>query len=124
VQQNEISVNDLKSMKLITRERGSGTLEVIEFALKKANLKLADLHIEMQLGSTESIKSYLLNSDCFAFMSIHAVSKELKNKELIVLDIEKLAIERYFYIITLQGKSDSLSELFIQNLASHYNLKL
>ncbi len=124
VQQNEISVNDLKSMKFITRERGSGTLEVIEFALKKANLKLSDLQVEMQLGSTESIKSYLLNSDCFAFMSIHAVSKELKNKELIVLDIEELAIERYFYIITLQGKSDALSELFIQNLASHYNLKL
>ena len=124
VKQNEISVNDLKSMKFITRERGSGTLEVIEFALKKAGLKFSDLQIEMQLGSTESIKSYLLNSDCFAFMSIHAVSKELKNKELIVLDVEKLSVERYFYIITLQGKSDSLSELFIQNLANHYNLKL
>ena len=121
---NEISLNDLKSMKFITRERGSGTLEVIEFALKKAGLKFSDLQIEMQLGSTESIKSYLLNSDCFAFMSIHAVSKELKNKELVILDLEKLSIERYFYIITLQGKSDSLSELFIQNLASHYNLKL
>jgi hypothetical protein len=57
-------------------------------------------------------------------MSIHAVNKELLNKELIVLDIEKLAIERFFYIITLVGKSDSLSELFIQNIASHYNLKL
>ncbi|TDX10360.1 LysR family transcriptional regulator [Flavobacterium sp. S87F.05.LMB.W.Kidney.N] len=124
VKQNEISVNDLKSMKFITRERGSGTLEVIEFALKKAGLKFSDLQIEMQLGSTESIKSYLLNSDCFAFMSIHAVNKELLNKELIVLDIEKLAIERFFYIITLVGKSDSLSELFIQNIASHYNLKL
>ncbi|WP_125720678.1 LysR family transcriptional regulator [Flavobacterium ustbae] len=124
VKQNEISVNDLKSMKFITRERGSGTLEVIEFALKKVNLKLANLQIEMQLGSTESIKSYLLNSDCFAFMSIHAVSKELTNKELIILDVEELSIERYFYIITLQGKSDSLSELFVQNLASHYNLKL
>ncbi|AXB57810.1 LysR family transcriptional regulator [Flavobacterium fluviale] len=124
VKQNEISVSDLKSMKFITRERGSGTLEVIEFALKKAGLKFSDLQIEMQLGSTESIKSYLLNSDCFAFMSIHAVSKELKNKELIVLDVENLSIERFFYIITLIGKSDSLSELFIQNLASHYNLKL
>ncbi|MBL0737884.1 LysR family transcriptional regulator [Flavobacterium sp. GN10] len=124
VKQNEISVNDLKSMKFITRERGSGTLEVIEFALKKAGLKFSDLQIEMQLGSTESIKSYLLNSDCFAFMSIHAVSKELKNKELIVLDVENLSVERYFYIATLQGKSDSLSELFIQNLALHYNLKL
>jgi DNA-binding transcriptional LysR family regulator len=122
--QNEISVNDLKSMKFITRERGSGTLEVIEYALKKINFKLTDLQIEMQLGSTESIKSYLLNSDCFAFMSIHAVNKELKNKELIVLDIENLTIERSFYVITLLGKSDPLSELFIKNIASHYNLKL
>jgi DNA-binding transcriptional LysR family regulator len=124
VKQNEISLDDLKSMKFITRERGSGTLEVIEYALKQVGVKLTDLQIEMQLGSTESIKSYLLNSDCFAFMSVHAVDKELKNNELIVLDVEGLAIERYFYIITLLGKSDSLSELFIQNISSYYNLKL
>ncbi|MEP6806826.1 MAG: LysR family transcriptional regulator [Flavobacterium sp.] len=124
LKQNEISLEDLKSMKFITRERGSGTLEVIEFALKKVDLKISDLQIEMQLGSTESIKSYLLNSDCFAFMSIHAVDKELKNNELIVLDVVNLSIERYFYIITLLGKSDSLSELFIQNISSYYNLKL
>ncbi|MCI9846497.1 LysR family transcriptional regulator [Flavobacterium pectinovorum] len=124
VKQNEISLEDLKTMKFITRERGSGTLEVIEYALKQVGVKLSDLQIEMQLGNTESIKSYLLNSDCFAFMSIHAVGKELKNNELIVLDVENLTIERYFYIITLLGKSDALSELFIQNIASYYNLKL
>ncbi|MDA6071771.1 LysR family transcriptional regulator [Flavobacterium sp. AC] len=124
VKQNEISLEDLKAMKFITRERGSGTLEVIEFALKQVNVKITDLQIEMQLGSTESIKSYLLNSDCFAFMSIHAVGKELKNNELIVLDVTNLSIERYFYIITLLGKSDSLSELFIQNMSSYYNLEL
>ncbi|MFB9107298.1 LysR family transcriptional regulator [Flavobacterium gyeonganense] len=124
VKQNEISLEDLKSMKFITRERGSGTLEVIEYALKQVGLKLSDLQIEMQLGNTESIKSYLLNSDCFAFMSIHAVGKELKNNELIVLDVKNLTIERYFYIITLLGKSDALSELFIQNISSYYNLKL
>jgi DNA-binding transcriptional LysR family regulator len=121
---SEISLDDLKSMKFITRERGSGTLEVIEYALKQVGVKLSDLQIEMQLGNTESIKSYLLNSDCFAFMSIHAVGKELKNNELIVLDVENLTIERYFYIITLLGKSDALTELFIQNLSSFYNLKL
>ncbi|KQB42422.1 LysR family transcriptional regulator [Flavobacterium aquidurense] len=124
LKQKEISLEDLKKMKFITRERGSGTLEVIEFALKQINVKITDLQIEMQLGSTESIKSYLLNSDCFAFMSIHAVDKELKNNELTVLDVEGLSVERYFYIITLLGKTDSLSELFIQNIASHYNLEL
>jgi DNA-binding transcriptional LysR family regulator len=121
---NEVSVEDLKSMKFITRERGSGTLEVIEFALKQIGFRITDLQIEMQLGSTESIKSYLLNSDCFAFMSIHAVDKELKNNELMVLDVESLSVERYFYIITLLGKIDSLSELFIQNISSYYNLGL
>lgn len=124
VKQHQISLDDLKLIKFVTRERGSGTLEVIDFALKQVNLKISDLQIEMQLGSTESIKSYLLNSDCFAFMSIHAVDKELKNNELIVLDVENLSIERYFYIITLIGKSDSLSELFIQNISSYYNLEL
>lgn len=124
VKQHQISLDDLKLIKFVTRERGSGTLEVIDFALKQVNLKISDLQIEMQLGSTESIKSYLLNSDCFAFMSIHAVDKELKNNELIVLDVENLSIERYFYIITLMGKSDSLSELLIQNISSYYNLEL
>ncbi|MCD0465351.1 LysR family transcriptional regulator [Flavobacterium sp. ENC] len=124
IRKNEISLDDFKAMKFITRERGSGTLEVIEYALKQVGVKITDLQIEMQLGSTESIKSYLLNSDCFAFMSIHAISKELKNNELMVLDVENLTIERYFYIITLLGKSDPLSELFIRNMSDHYNLKL
>ncbi|WP_264530104.1 LysR family transcriptional regulator [Flavobacterium sp. N502540] len=124
IKKNEISLEDLKSMKFITRERGSGTLEVIEYSLKQVGVKISDLQIEMQLGSTESIKSYLLNSDCLAFMSIHAVDKELKNNELMVLDIANLSVERYFYIITLLGKPNALTELFIQNLSSYYNLEL
>jgi hypothetical protein len=65
-----------------------------------------------------------MNSNCVAFMSIHSIDKELKNKELQIIDVGNLIIERYFYIITLQGKSDSLSELFIKNISSYYNLKL
>jgi uncharacterized protein YpiB (UPF0302 family) len=78
----------------------------------------------MELGSTESIKSYLMNSDCVAFISIHAIAKELKNQELVILDIRNLIIERHFYIISLQGKTDALSELFINSVSNHYNLKL
>lgn len=120
----EIRPEDLKSMSFVLREQGSGTLEVIEYALKPFDIKLSQLKIEMQLGSTESIKSYLMNSDCVAFISIHAIEKELKNQEMIILDIKDLSMERFFYIITLQGKADSLSELFIRNISSYYNLKL
>ena len=124
VQKKEITPADFKSMQFVMREQGSGTLEVIEYALKPFQLKIDQLHVEMQLGSTESIKSYLMNSTCVAFISIHAINKELKNKELQIIDVTDLIIERYFYIITLQGKSDSISELFIKNISSYYNIKL
>lgn len=121
---DEVTQEDLKRMHFLMREQGSGTLEVIEHALKPFEIKLSELQIEMQLGSTESIKSYLMNSDCVAFISIHAIKKELESNELAILDIKDLIIERFFYIITLQGKTDSLSDLFIQNISNHYNLKL
>ena len=121
---NEITQEALKKMRFLMREQGSGTLEVIEFALKPFNIKVSEIQIEMQLGSTESIKSYLMNSDCVAFISIHAIQKELQNNELAILDITDLTIERFFYIITMQGKRDSLSDLFIQNISNYYNLKL
>ena len=119
-----VTHEDLKRMNFVIREQGSGTLEVIEHALKPFGIKFSNLNIEMQLGSTESIKSYLLNSDCVAFISIHAIEKELKNKEITILDVQNLSIERYFYIISLQGKQDALSNLFIKNIFDYYNLKL
>lgn len=119
-----ISIAELQSLKFLTREVGSGTLEVIAHSLKNHGIRLEKLTIEMQLGSTESIKSYLMNSDCVAFMSIHAVSKELKNNELTVIDVSDLNIERFFYIITLQGNQNQLTSLFIDTIARHYNLKL
>ena len=120
----EITKEALLSLQFVTREPGSGTLEVMEHALKQIKIKLSDMQIEMQLGSTESIKSYLMNSDCVAFMSIHAIEKELKNRELIILDVNNLVIERSFYIISLQGKTEALSDLFIKNMSDYYNLKL
>src|SRR3970040_276791 len=123
ISKTEITQEDLLKMNFLMREHGSGTLEVIEHALKHLNIKLSQLTIEMELGSTESIKSYLMNSDCVAFISIHAIEKELKNNELIILDIDNFVIERFFYIISLKGKVDALSELFVKNIASHYNLK-
>lgn len=120
----EITKEAILQLQFLMREQGSGTLEVIEHALKPLKIKMSELLIEMQLGSTESIKSYLMNSHCVAFISIHAIEKELKNKELAILDVENLIIERYFYIISLQGKTNALSDLFIKNISNHYNLKL
>lgn len=112
----------LRQIPLLLREPGSGTLEVIAHALKPLHISLSQLHTEMQLGSSESIKSYLLHAPCMAFLSIHSVLKELQNGELRILDVQGLNIERWFYFIHLQGKAEPLSELFIR-FARHHNLR-
>ena len=63
IKKDVIKPEELLTYPLLLREPGSGTLDVIAHALKPHNLKLSDLHIEMQLGGTESIKSYLLHSN-------------------------------------------------------------
>ena len=120
---SELSPLSLRSNKFVMREQGSGTLEVIDHALKEIGMKIADLPVEIQLGSTESIKSYLKHSDCLAFISIHALSDELQRGALRVIDVSGLNIERNFYFIHLQGKADGLSEVFLRHARLSHNLK-
>ena len=109
-----IKPEELKNYPLLLREPGSGTLDVIAHALKPHQIKLSDLQVEMQLGGTESIKSYLLHSNCLAFLSIHSILKELKNNECRIIDIKGLSISRPFHFIQLYGQPSPLAELFIR----------
>jgi DNA-binding transcriptional LysR family regulator len=114
-----IKPEELKNYPLLMREPGSGTLDVIAHALKPHQIKLADLQTEMLLGSTEGIKSYLLHSNCLAFLSIHAILKELKNNECHIIDVKGLSIERPFYFIQPHGQPSSLADIFTRFAKSH-----
>lgn len=117
-----IKPEDLLKIPLLLREPGSGTLEVIAHALKPFGIKIAQLQNEMQLGSTESIKLYLLHSNCMAFLSVHSILKELENKECSIIDVKGLNIGRHFYFIEQHGHAENLPELFMK-FARHYNFR-
>ena len=117
-----ITIDELKNIPLLFREQGSGTLEVIAHHLKSLNVKISDLKIEMQLGSTESIKNYILHSNTMAFLSLHSIYKELKENKFTIIDVQHLSIERSFYFIQQQGQVEALPELFMK-FANHYNFK-
>jgi hypothetical protein len=108
---------------LLLREPGSGTLEVLAHALKPLGIKIGELQNEMQLGSTESMKLYLLNSDAMAFLSIHSILKELENKDCCIIDVKGLTINRNFYFIQPHGEAEALPDLFMK-FARHHNFKL
>lgn len=120
VKKDTLTLAELKKIPLLLREHGSGSLEFIIHALKQHGIKLSDLQIEMQLGSTESMKSYLLNSNCLAFLSIHSVIKELKSGECRIIDVKGLNISRPFHTIQLHGQPLRLAELF-ERFAKQHN---
>jgi DNA-binding transcriptional LysR family regulator len=117
-----IKPEELPKIPLLLREPGSGTLEVIAHALKPHGIKISQLKNEMQLGSSESMKLYLLNSNAMAFLSIHSISKELQNRDCCIIDVKGLTIERYFYFIQQHGESEALPELFMK-FARHHNFR-
>jgi DNA-binding transcriptional LysR family regulator len=122
-QRGEIKPAQLLSIPLILREEGSGTLDVVYKALRKNSIRLKNLKVEIQLGSTESIKQYLLHTECAAFLSIHSIIKELQQNELSIIDIKGIDISRTFQFIHLHGQTSKLPSLFKRFCLMHYNFK-
>lgn len=117
---DELTLEELCQVPMVLRERGSGSQEVVEHALRRLGVRLTDLTVEMQLGSPESIKSYVSNSKGMGFISLFAVQQEVQAGTLKILDIAGLTIERDLYSIRLQGVSEGLSETFMRFARQHY----
>jgi DNA-binding transcriptional LysR family regulator len=90
---------------LVLRERGSGTLEVLEFALRKLGIKLASLRVALYLDNTEAIKSYLEAApECLGVVSKRALGKEVAAGRLEVVPVPELHLPRHFDAVWVQGQ--------------------
>ncbi len=118
---SSIAIKELKTIPMLLRERGLGTLEVFEAAIKSKDIRLKDLNVVMQLGSTEAIKRYIMASECYAIMSIATIREELSRGELSVINIDGLTIKRKLSFISTIGSHDSLTNKFISYVTSFYN---
>ncbi|MEM0519612.1 MULTISPECIES: LysR family transcriptional regulator [Aequorivita] len=119
---DDISLEELARLPIVIRESGSGTLNIIENALKEKGLRFQKMNIQIQLGSTESIKNYLQSSNAYAFLSIHSIAKELKNHSFKIVDVKALRIERTFQFVSLHGDYDKTAERLKNFFITHYNL--
>jgi DNA-binding transcriptional LysR family regulator len=108
----EIKTERIARLPLAVRETGSGTRDVVEKALEKNHLRLSDLQIEIALGSSESLKNYLLHSDCYAFLSIHAIIEEMHQHKLKIIEVTDLDITRTFRFVCLHGLHSAVVSRF------------
>ena len=110
-------MEEFLSIPLVLRENGSGTLEVLEAALAEHHVKLSQLHVLMQLGSTESIKLFLENADALGIVSIRSVTRELISGRLKVIELDGFKAEREFLFVEPQGQHGGMEESFMRYTA-------
>lgn len=116
IKKPQISLKELVKTPIALREKGSGTLAVLTAALEKENIKLSDLNTQVIIGGTEALKNFLLEFDCIGFLPTISVQKQIKNGELVRINIPELIIHREFYFIQRQGEENNkLIKLFIKH---------
>ncbi|GAB3262523.1 LysR family transcriptional regulator [Larkinella harenae] len=116
----EITVEELSNLPLVLRERGSGTLEVLEAALQARGIRPANLNVVMHLGSSESIKSFLEHANCLSILSSRAIEKEVRNGQLKVVAIKDFRLPRTFSFVHLQGSPEGMATGFMTFARRYY----
>lgn len=94
---------ELGSVPLLLRERGSGSRRVVERALKKAGLPLRKLRVAMELDSTEAIISGVEAELGVGFVSRWAIGKVMRLGTVRRISVEGLEIPRDFSFAWLAG---------------------
>lgn len=118
---DEITFEQLCTLPLVLRENGSGTLAVLESTLTERQVKLSQLNVLIQLGSTESIKLFLENADALGIISVRAVTRELMAGRLKVIEVEGFRAERMFAFVEPQGQNSGVEENFIRYANQHWS---
>ena len=107
---------------LVLRERGSGTLEVLEFALRAHKIKLSELQVAFYFDNTEAIKACLEASPtALGFVSRRALVRELAAGALEIVPVADLHLPRHFEAVWVQGQPlPRLAQRFLGFAQSHF----
>ena len=96
-----LPVGALLDERWLARERGSDTWNSMEDAF---GAQLPRLAIAMEIRSTETIKQAVIAGMGIAFLSAHTIGRELRTKQLAVLDVVGFPLQRQWYVVHLRQK--------------------
>lgn len=120
-QKEEMTMEELRQTPVVLRELGSGTLDVIQDALKAHGIQLSELNIEMNLGTTEGIKHFVAHSDSMGIISIRAIFQEVYANIFKVLDIKDCKMTRRFCFVEKRGETAGLAKTFKTFITKGYS---
>lgn len=111
------SVQQLKSLPWIMRERGSGTRRALEGVLKGAGISIGELKVALWVESTEAALQCARAGLGISVVSRLAAEPMLDRGDLMILNALPQVLERSFYLILRQGRELlPAANLFIEHV--------
>ena len=96
----EITLEQLRHLPFIVRERGSGTRKSTESLLARQQQSLDKLNICATLGSSAAVKEAIKANLGISILSRLAIADELASGKIKEIRIPELTMKRHFYIVT------------------------
>ncbi|WP_096154150.1 MULTISPECIES: selenium metabolism-associated LysR family transcriptional regulator [Bacillus] len=123
INKEEITAEELFSLPMIMREKGSGTRQVVEENLRKFHLNPRDLNVILELENTEAIKSAVESGMGVSIISKSAIKKELQLGVLREIYIQDVRMKRHFTLIYKEEALTLPSESFLSFISQYYQIE-
>jgi DNA-binding transcriptional LysR family regulator len=111
-----LQIADVADQPFITRESGSGTRIVFEESLRAAGVDPAELHVVMELGTSEAIISAIEGGMGIGVVSHWMADKALKLGTVRELQVPGFPVERPFYAVMPRGELTRAAEALLGHL--------
>jgi DNA-binding transcriptional LysR family regulator len=99
-----ISLEDLRSERLIVMQEGAGVRQVIEDELRRAGTRLRDLDVGLELGLQESVRSAVAAGYGVTFISRSALESDLAAGTLEAARVKGLDPARQISLVRATGR--------------------
>lgn len=111
-------LSELTAEDLIFRERGSGTRRIVEQFLAAHHIAMDDLHVAMELGTSEAVVNAVEQGLGVSIVSRWAGEKGLQLGTITEVKLEGMPIRRSFYLAVPTHQKTRAAEAFLDYLAS------
>lgn len=113
-----VLLGDLPGLPFVTREKGSGTRDATERALKEHRITPSKLRAVMECSSSEAVREAVAAGLGVAFLSLLVVRNEAGSGRIKVVKVPGLRIERNFHLVYKKGGALSASAKLLASALS------
>lgn len=98
-----VTINDVRSQKLILRLPNSGTRDLFMAALEGQNMSIEEFNVILEMDNVATIKDLVRHGYGASVLARSACQSEIRKKKLVALPIENLSMNREIDIVYPNG---------------------